>query len=248
MIQKQIIQNIKFIVVLFIIYFVLFEFIFPKNKFIPQPNVLIESFIHLWSFYNFFFALISTTSIIYFSILISFFFLHYFRIVIIKNIISFNSSLNVLNIFKYFPAFFIVILFSVWFQGNLVAEIIFALLISLTMMLKKISSLISDVKKEYIIFAHQVNPNKMFSEVYWKNILPNLIFYFYDLQIYLWILILIYEFISESYGVGLIYRKAYDYNDIGAIYSITITMSVVIWLSNLLLRFIEKKKIYWSIG
>lgn len=246
MISQQSKKNLKFIFSLLIFYIVLFEFLLPRNNFIPQPIIFYESFLHLWSVYHLLFPLLSTATIVYLSILISFVFVFYFRIVIIKNIISYRAIFQVFNIFKYFPAFFIVLLFSLWFKDSLSAEIVFAILVSSIMLIKKINQLILDVKNEYIIFAHQINPNKMFSEVYWKSILPKLFSYLYDLQFYLWILILIYEFISESYGIGLIYKQAFTYNDIGAIFSISVTVSLIIWLSNFLIKLIEKKKIYWD--
>lgn len=246
MISYQTKRNLKFLFSLLILYLVLFELILPKNKFIPQPTTFFESFLHLWSIYGLLLPLISTATIVYFSILISYLFVFYFRILIIKNVISYNSKLQVLKVFKYLPAFFIVLLFSLWFKDSLSAEIVFGILVSLVMIIKKINELILDVKKEYIIFAHQVNPNKMFSEVYWKSILPKLFSYLYDLQFYLWILILVYEFISESYGIGLIYKQALTYKDIGAIFSISIIVSIIIWISNFFIKLIEMKKIFWS--
>ncbi len=247
MISYQTQKNLKFIFSLFVLYLILFEFIIPKNKFIPQPTTFFESFLHLWSVYDLLFPLLSTASIVYLSIFISFLFVYYFRSLIIKNVITYRSKLQVLNVFKYIPAFFIVLLFSLWFRDSFSAEIVFAILVSLVMIVKKINELILDVKKEYVIFAHQVNPNKIFSEVYWKSILPKLFTYLYELQFYLWILILVYEFISESYGIGSIYKQALTYFDIGAVFSISITVSMIIWLSNFIIKLIEMKKIFWNI-
>lgn len=247
MISKQTIKNIKFIFSLVIIYVLVFELIISDNKYIPSPLVLSESILHIITVYNFFFALLFSFSIVYLSILLSFFIVYYFRGALIKNLIKYRNKTNLLSIFKYFPAFFVIIIFSVWFKENNTAEIVFCFLVSFFMLLKKINKLIIDVKEEHIIFAHQINPKRIFSEVYWKSIFPKLYSYLYELQVYLWILILIYEFVSETRGVGFVYKLAFNYNDIGGLFSISIIMSIVLLLCNLFIKNFEKKKIYWSI-
>jgi len=246
MISQNIKNNLRFLFTILFVYIILFEFIIPPNKFIPQPTILWESIIHLWTIYNFGLALISTATIVYISIMISFLWVIYFRGLIIKYLVTYKKSFEVFRIFRYFPAFFFAILFAVWFKSSLTAEIIFGFLVSLILILLKMNELIPEVKSEFIIFTHQTNPRKMFSETYWKSILPKLFQHLYRIQIYLWTLILIYEFISESIDVGLVYKNALSYNDLGAIISISIFMSIVVWLSNIILKYVEKKMIYWE--
>lgn len=246
MISESVKNYLKFILTILFIYIILFEFIIPPNKFIPQPSVLWESIVHLWTIYNFGLALISTATIVYISIMLSFIMAIYFRGLMLKYMINYKKFLELLRVFRYFPAFFFAILFSIWFKASLTAEIIFGFLVSIILILIKMNELIPNVKNEFIIFTHQTNPGKMFSETYWKSILPDLMQHLHRVQFYLWTLILIYEFISDSFGVGYIYKITLMYNDLGAIISISIFMSIIVLLSNIVLKYIEKKMIYWE--
>lgn len=249
--QKKIIlkNRLTFLFVLLFVYVLLFEFILPINKFLPKPSLLIETFPALLTDYNMLAEMTITTTIVYLSIVIGYFivwlFSYQFSKLISKNIGLFNN----LRLFKNFPAFFFAILFAFWFGSSIIAELLFASVISAFFIVLSFMQIATNVPSEYLDSGRSLGltGKELHKNVTWKYSLPFIFNELHRLHYYLWVLILIYEFIGSSNGFGGVYNLALSYNDLSAIIMLGIIIALLIWLGNSIIDFIEKKLVFWKV-
>lgn len=245
--KSEQIKNVCYLLfTLFFVYIILFEFILPINKVLPKPSILFESFTHLWTFYNLGIAITSTVGVVYISIFIGYVIVWLGRGFIIKNLVQFENSISSLQLFRYIQAFFVIILFTFWFEYLLWAQFLFAVIAFIFLLVRAIKKEIPSVRKEYIETALNLNPGKIYSEIYWNSILPNLFDELLHIHYYLWSLVIIYEFISNSFGLGEMYRLILSYNDFGALIALGLIISLIIWLGSCMIRYAKNKLAFWE--
>ncbi|NOX64366.1 MAG: ABC transporter permease subunit [Chlorobi bacterium] len=241
-------KQLSIVAALILIYIVLFEFVFIPVRFIPKPSILFESFMSLWDSYNLAALLFSTTSIIYISLLLGSMLVTFSAKYLLKIIYEYPGILNLSTPFKYFTVFFFAIIFNLWFSDSFIAEFIFAILFVFAFI---ISSLITESKKEkeeYVLAARSLGLNKdeIYSKIIWKELQPKIFGGLLKLHVSLWMIVLIYEFVGQTEGVGALYFSAYQYNDIGAIIALGILISLLILIGNMLIKYLNNKIFFWE--
>lgn len=249
-IQKKIIlkNRLTFLFVLLFVYILLFEFILPVNKILPKPSLLLDSIPALFSEYNLLYEMAITTSIIYLAIAIGFLFVwmlsFYFATIVNRNIGIFNN----LRLFKNFPAFFFAILFAFWFEGSVFAELLFTVIVSTFFISISFMNSAITLPTEYKDAAKSlmIEEMKFHNNITWKYSLPKMFDELHKLHYYLWVLVLIFEFVSALNGFGSIYKLALNYNDLSVIILLGIIIALLIWLGNSIIDYIEKKLIFWK--
>jgi ABC-type nitrate/sulfonate/bicarbonate transport system permease component len=236
-----------FLAVIFV-YVLLFEFVLPVNKILPRPSLLIESVSALVTDYGLFAGFTVTTTIIYLSLIISYLTLIFIAPLLIKIYYEYPGVFNLPRIFRYFPAFFLAILFNYWFNQSIIAEFIFIYLASLSYLGLVLYGEIPNVKREYIdtALSLKMSQKKIYSKVLWKSCQPEVFNSLHKIHYYVWILILIYEFIGNANGLGNIYSFAYLYNDLAAMVTLAIIISLLVWLGNSIIKYFSEKLIYWK--
>lgn len=246
--ERKASKQLSIVAVLILIYIVLFEFVFIPVRFIPKPSILFESFISLWNSYNLSAQLFSTTSIIYISLLLGSLLVTFLAKYLLKIIYQYAGILNLSTPFKYFTAFFFAVLFNLWFGGSFIAEFIFAILFVLAFMMSSLITESGKVKEEYVLAARSLGLNKdeIYSRVIWKELQPRIFDGLLKLHVNLWMIVLIYEFIGQTEGVGALYFSAYQYNDIGAIFALGILISLLILIGNILIKYLNNKLFFWE--
>ena len=247
--KKILVKNsvILFVTLLFI-YIVLFEFILPINKVLPKPSLLYESFLHIWTDYNLLFAFTTTTSVIYAAIVLSALLFFASSTVFLKLFVEMRYSFFSFRIFRFVPIFFLAVLFNYWLPNNLLAELLFGFLTTFFLAMNKLFNESRNINEEYLLVARNLALSKgdIYKKVYWKSSLPALAKYYEQIHLSLWTLILIYEFIDNTHGFGFIFRTALGYQDFTTLFTLAIILSLLIWFGNSVIRFINKKIIYWS--
>ncbi len=240
------ISNITILLIL--IYLVLFEFIWITQSVIPKPSLVIESFLSLWSEYKLLTAFFETTAIIFPAILIAIVLLEIIVKLFSRIIESFSGIFNITVPFKYFSILFVALLLNYTFPESFLAEFLFAILFVLSKLLKMVLDEYSSIAEEYILTARSLglSKNKIFAQVIWKSLKPKIYFKLTSLHVQLWAVVLIYEFVGSSIGMGSIYRLAFNYNDILAILSLGIFVSLVIFVVNSILNIVVSKLIFWK--
>ncbi|MHB8905578.1 MAG: hypothetical protein ACYC4T_09085 [Melioribacteraceae bacterium] len=230
------------------VYVILFEFILPVNKVIPKPTLLFESFFHIWRDYNLVFAFTTTATIIYLALVSSWIQIYIGVSRYLKYYAYVENSLDSLRFLKYLTIFFFIVIFNFWFPNSLFAEFFFSFIISVFLTAKKLFEESKKVNEGYILVARNLGLSSydIYEDVYWKASLPALSKYFRSVHYYLWGVVLIYEFIGNSNGLGSIYRIAITYNDFTALFVLAIMISLLIWFGDYLIGLINKKTIHWT--
>lgn len=238
---------VKIFLVFIFLYVLLFEFALPLNKILPKPSMLWESIPALFSDYNLLYALAVTTSAIYGSLILGYLIIHLIAPLLIKILSGVDGVYLIPRLFRYFTPLFFALLFIFWFEDSFIAEIIFGLLTTLFILGGKLYKEIPAVKEEYILFAKslKIDDGKIFSSVAWKSCQPKIFSELKSLHLYLWAIILVYEF-AATVGVGGVYKFASEYHDLSAIVALGILVSIIIWLVNMVIGFLERKIIYWE--
>lgn len=240
-------SKIQFLTALIFVYVILFEFILEHNKILPKPSLLLESFISIWKDYDLVETIAITTTTIYLAIAISSFFIYRFSGYILKIFFEYEEVIEKLKIFRYFPALFFAILFSFWFSNSIMAGFLFALLSSGLIMIVRLLSY-SKINRTYFDVALNLglNKNEIYRKVVFKDILPRFVTEFSSIHYYLWILVMIYEFVNEIKGFGGIYRTALAYNDFTGLFPIAIIISILIWFGSIIINYMNNKIVFWE--
>ncbi len=228
---KQIITWLIF----FAIYFLLFDFIIPNNKYFPKLSLVYEAGLEIFRHYNLFSGLAITTSIIYFSLSLLLVLL-YFNINININFI-FNFSL-----FIKIPFFLIILIFGFWFGNSILAELVFGLFLIITHISYKATTFLKNENGNYLEF---IEINKLSDKtlkkvnlILVKNILLNEI---RKTHFYLWTFILIYEFINITGGIGTILHNIFNNIDLSGIFAISFIIYFLITIGDYMYLVIKNK-------
>lgn len=238
----------SFLVALLFVYIMLFEFILPVNKVLPKPSLLLDSIIDVWFDYNLLEAAAITTFAVYISLFISFFSVIIFSKILLKISFELPTAIESFKIFRFFPAFFFVVLFSYWFDNSFLAEIFFAIISSILLASSTLMTLSKKINKTYVDVAVNLGLSKsaIYSKVIIKYIQPLFFEEYKKIHYYIWILVMIYEFVSNINGFGGIYLNALKFNDFTGLFAIAIIISLLIWFGNFVLNLINKKIFFWE--
>ncbi len=241
-------KRFKFLLVLLFAYVVLFEFILPVNRVLPRPSLLLDSMIAVWRDYNLLYEISISTLIIYGAMIAAYLLIHLLRQPLLKTISLISGGLNLLRVFRFFPAFFYAVIFAYWFPDSLVAEFGFVLVAFVFYMLAEIRLSLPNVNNNYILVAGNlgVPENRVYSEVIWKELQPGVFSALGRMHYFAWILVLIFEYIGNYAGLGHVYNAALTYNDFAGLFSIAIYASLLILLGDFLVKYAKKRLIYWD--
>lgn len=240
-------SKIQFLTALIFVYVILFEFILEQNKILPKPSLLLESFVSIWKDYSLVETIAITTTTIYLTLAISFLFIYRFSGYLLKIFFEYQEVIEKVKIFRYFPALFFAILFSFWFANSILAGFIFALLSSLLIMISRLFPYLKINRTYYDVATNLgLKKNEIYRKVVFKDILPKYAREFKRIHYYLWILVMIYEFVNEIKGFGGIYRTALAYNDFAGLFPIAILISILICFGSIIINYINEKIVFWE--
>ena len=250
--KKEILKRLRvsFAITLSIlfVYFLFFEVIIPDPKFLPRPSVIFEAFPSVWSDYHLPSRFAVTFSVVYFSLFGSYILLHLMRVSIIKFHYIFPELLKLPNVLRYFPTFFFMLLFAHWFGGNTLAEFAFGFIYAFVILVLALLREIPNVKQEYLDAAKSLKPSyhSLISDVIWKYCQPVVSGKAEDLHYSIWIVVMIYEILTQENGIGSIYFEALKYKDLPVIILLGILMSFVILFGKIVIKRIEEKIVFWE--
>lgn len=236
-----------FLLTYLILWVVLFEFILPVNNIFPKPSIVFETFPDLWDEYNLPLNFISTISAVYVSLILAYFFVWFLSSFLIKkDAFLYNFILSLEWFGEYIPGIILGIFLIYWFPDSIFIEYIFAFLVSFF----SISIFINKEYKE----SHYTDSAKSFGlsekiiteKVAFKLLQPKIFNHLLELHFYLWTLILIFEYIKNQFGIGVIYRKALEFDDLSALFSNSIITGITIYAGYSLIKFFKNKFFSWS--
>jgi len=241
-----------FVYILFtflIIWIVLFEFVLPENNILPRPGIVLLSVPALFDDYHLFTNFFVTLSAIYLPALLAYLFIFLIR----SSILNIKAPINIFTgfiskLFVFFPPFLLAVLLVFWFPGSLIIEYAFAFIISTLWWLVEIKLKVKFSNENYRITFKSLGADETFinKHILWNEIKPQV---FEDLgrfHLHLWAVILVFEYISNTYGLGSILHQTLIYHDLSALWLVIFIISVFIYVGSLFLKFIENRFVFWS--
>ncbi len=238
----------KFVLVLLLIYICLFQFILPANKVLPMPAMLAESFISIWSDYNLLFSLAVTVSVVYLAMAAAYGIVYLLKGVLSSIYFSHRQIISAFKIFKYFPAFLYAVLFDYWFTGSYYAEFAFAVIAASALMINHFLNELDNVKEDYIVFAAGlgVKENTIVSKILWNSAKDAMLRFLKRVNFYIWVVVLIFEYIANVEGIGHVYNRMLAYRDLAGLIAAAIIISVIIYGASKLIDYLYSKLIHWE--
>lgn len=235
-------NSFSFVAVLFFVYILLFEFILPINGILSKPSLLLNSFSLVWRSYNLTASLSSTLLIVYVALIITYLTIYANVQFLFQWFVKYKNSFATLSVLKYIPVFFPIIIFNLWFIDKSYGEFIFAFLFCLTLSLRKLFKETEKVKEEYILVAKNLglSPSEISEKVYWRSIQPEFIKYYGKIHILLWSILIVFEFIGNTFGIGKAFQEAYTDSNLTAIMIFGLITILFVALGNLIIESIRK--------
>lgn len=237
-----------FVASYFLLWIILFEFILPVNKILPKPSIVFESFGALWSDYDLPVNYVSTIGVIYLGLVLAYFFVKVLSPYLIEkqNIIS--AFINSIEWFsEYVPGIVIGLLLIFWFPQSEYIEFVFAFAAAFASLMIKFQNESLNVNQNYIDAAQSlgVNGNRLTRSVIWKDVQPKLMEHIFQIHYYVWSMLIAFEFIKGGTGLGNILRRALEFRDLSALFSVLFITGLTIWLATLILKYIRNKFFFW---
>ncbi len=231
------------------LWIIFFEFILPVNKILPKPSIVLESFPALWNYYNLPANYLTTISSIYISLFLAYLLVKFLSPHLKEKDNSITVFINSLEWFsQYLPGIIIGLLLIFWFPTSGYIEFVFAFATAFISIMIKFQNESDSANEEYIVSAQSLglNEKEITKKIIWKNVEPKLMRHIFNLHLYLWGMLIVFEFIKGGPGLGVIFRQALMYNDLSAIFSVFLITGISVYLGTLLLKYIRRKFIFWK--
>lgn len=238
----------KLILSFLLIWIVLFQFVFVQNNFLPEPLIVYNSFSDLVNIYqlpsNFFFSV----GAIAFSLLMPVILLYFLRYYLLtQNFIS-EILLSIYKLKFFIPAILVGIFLIFWFPRSIYTEYIFLTVLSFIYLSKLVIKAKESLGNEYVVAATSlgINGKKIHAVIRFKQFLPLLEDSFIILHLKLWGLLIAYEYIQHTWGLGTIINNSIQYRDLSTLFSVFILICITIITGNYLLKFIFNRFVHWE--
>lgn len=235
------------IIVVLLLWIIFTELIFPGNLILPSLSLIIISFNDLFKDYNFLFHLVSTISVIYGTIILS------FLVVKIKfSYINFEAEpvkylTPFANLFLIIPDILIGLLLIFWMEDKYLSKLIYVFFVNALIVYQTLLKYDKNDISGRIIAAKSagISDQIINRKIVWKFIEPEIVNNFIDKHSYLWSAVIAFEFIQNYSGTGFVVRNALRFKDLSIILTIIIISVFVIFLGRYLLQLIRKKYFNW---
>lgn len=245
-------ENKKYTIISFIsliiIWIIISEILFPLNKILPRPTHIFISIEALIKDYNFLINFLTTTGTISFAFFISFLLAQKsLKVVSEKN--PFYSILSSIGIFiQFIPGLLWGCFLIIWFPFSTITPFLF---ISLSIYFYLIHQAEKINIKNYSHYVDSavtlgLNKNNFENILLIKSASPYLFEKLNKQQTNFWLLILIYEYINNFYGIGVILRRAIQYNDFGALFYLLILTGLIIFIFTKVIEKLNSKIFFWG--
>ena len=235
--------------VFFILWIVLFEFIIPENSFLPKPGIVILTIPALFEDYHLIADFFTTISAVYLPALLAYLLIFLFRKVVLRKsggVQIFTGFISQLS--GFFPPVLLGIVFIFWFPHSFITEYIFSFIISAIWWFSEIRSKGIAPNDNYLVSFKSFGADEAFinKHIIWNEVKPAVFGNLVKLHLHLWAVILVFEFISEGYGLGSLLSRTLIYHDLSAFFLVLVIISGLILTGFYFIKYIENRYIFWS--
>jgi ABC-type nitrate/sulfonate/bicarbonate transport system permease component len=234
---------------LFVIWIVLFEFILPENSILPRPGIVLLSIPALFEDYHLITNFFATLSAIYLPALLAYLVIFIFR----NSILNRKAPINyitgfVSKLFIFFPPFLLAVIFVFWFSESFIIEYIFAFIISVFWWLAEVNLKAGSSNENYRTTFKSLGADERFinEHIVWNEIKPEVFNDLSRFHLHLWAVILVFEYVSNTYGLGSILHQTLLFHDLSALFLVIFIICVFIYLGSLFLKSIDNRFVFWS--
>lgn len=225
----------------FILWIILFEFIIPVNKILPKPSVVLLALPDLFRVYHLGESILSSVSAVYLSLILAWMVLWLFRRSLFESNNAFTLLFASMEWFsKFIPGIILSLLIVYWFPHVEYMKYIFIFLIALISLIRTLRQSEEKVPGEYLDSLSSMG-YKDSGIIKWKYSEPLLLKHAIDLHLYLWSMLLVFEYIKGGYGLGSVFRTALTYNDISGLFASIFITGIIIWLGTSILKYYSYK-------
>jgi ABC-type nitrate/sulfonate/bicarbonate transport system permease component len=245
--KKRIHNSSRYIYLLiaFIIFWIVFfQFILPSNYILPKPYLVFLSVGDLFADYHLISNIISTISVIYFSIIAAYFVLWVFRIHLINGNNIIRHSVEALGWFAGFiPSVLIALFLIYWLGSSEYVKYIFGFFTCFILFFIKLEDETSKMGNEYIDAAVSLGANKKMTagKIRWKAVEHYLVEYIPEVHLYLWSMIIIIEYIKGDSGLGVVFRTVLLYRDLPVLFTSALITIIIIFAGESLIKYFYNK-------
>lgn len=239
--------NLRILAAIIFIYVVLFEFILPPVKSVPKPTELADVILSLLNDYNLIGNILFSFGVLLSGIFVSGILFYLVRGIVIRSILFFRRVKGIADFFNYIPYIIFAALLFVWFGDSVLIEYI--IIFSFSMMTLKlfVYKKLSSIKEEYINSARSlgITESKLFSEVYFKNLLPHFREYFSKYYFSVWSFLFVYEFVIGR-GLGFTLKQLTLFLDYTGLLVFFVICSILFYLTKGIFQYLLNRIIFWN--
>lgn len=248
--QKASGKNIGyFLLSYFLLWIILFEFILPANSFLPKPSIVLDSFGALWEDYNLLRNFISSAASVYISIIAAYYLLKILNKYLLREKEGIRNFIFSIEWFsKYVPGIVLGFLLIYWFPQSGYIKYLFIFIVVFNSLLLKHTGLSLNVERAYVDSALSLGAGNSIiaNKIIWKSLQPDLMNHIYNSHLYFWTMLIIFEFANYGNGLGFIFRRALEFNDLSALFAVMLIIGLFIFLGSLVIKFSKNKLFFWK--
>lgn len=225
----------------FVLWVILFEFILPVNKILPKPSVVLLALPDLFRVYHLGESILSSVSAVYLPLFLAWMILWIFR----KNLFNTHSAFSLffasLEWFtKFIPGIILSLLIIYWFPDVEYIKYLFIFFIAFISLLSKLRQSEKEIPGEYLDSVISLGYRDA-GVIKWKHSEPLLASHSLDLHLYIWSMLLVFEYIKGGYGLGSVFRTALTFKDISGLFASILITGIIVWLGTSILKYYSYK-------
>ena len=245
--------KVKIVILILLTYLILFEFLFPANGLFPSISVILLSISELITDYNFLSNLASTVAAVYITVLVN-----YLIAKILLSVIGWIKSgkfslgseilLPITSIFHYIPFILIALLFLIWFPDFILDKYLIAILILLPQSLSEVFDKNNSDKASYFYFYKSLGlkDHQVMNKIIFRLIEPEILLSQLKNHSLIWSVVIVTEFIQRQEGIGGILFTVFKYQDISLLFTITLLISLLVFIAQKILNLVYNKVYFWK--
>jgi ABC-type nitrate/sulfonate/bicarbonate transport system permease component len=87
---------------------------------------------------------------------------------------------------------------------------------------------------------------KEISLIEFNSLMPRFTENIFDLHLYVWTMLIIFEFIKGGLGLGFMLRQAFEYKDLAAFFAAAFVIGITVYSGSLILKHLRNKYFSWE--
>ncbi len=233
---------------IFILTYVFFvDWVIPSNYYIPSTYFVLESAYTMFVDYKFLNAIGLTFATTLFVPLGGFACFLITRYGVIKFALRNNWSSILTLTFRVIPYIMIPFLFTQIVGSSIIFQFLFLMIVGGIEQKIFLFDIISKLDRNFISAAKSLglSDKEIYRDMLGQMLLPYVFGKIHYLFLSAWGYSMVFEIISGNYGLGTLLIKSLEFHDMAMLFLIFLVIVILIYLSGLAFKLVEKKVIYW---